>query len=104
MNESSRGRYWLAILILIGVLAFYAQRRDLYGLYKAQQESEQRVEALTAQLDEQEQENNLLERRGQLLGADPGELEAESRNTRNLVREGETVYLIQLPEDTPERK
>ncbi len=103
MTDPNRGRYWLALLVLVGLLALYAQRRDLYGLYQAQREGGDRVQVLTQQLDDLEQKKASLERRVERLDADPGELEAEIRHTRNLVREGETIYVIKLPEDTPNR-
>jgi len=91
-------------MVLVGLLAFYAQRRDLYGLYQTQRDSEQRVEVLQKELAELEQEKDSLQGHVQRLDTDPGELEAASRRTRNLVREGETVYVIPLPQDTPKNK
>jgi len=104
MTYPNRGKYWLAILVLVGLLALYAQRRDLYGLYQAQRQGEQRVEVLQKELADLEQEKDSLQGHVQRLDADPGELEAASRRTRDLVREGETVYVIPLPQDTPKNK
>lgn len=104
MTYPNRGKYWLAVLVLVGLLALYAQRRNLYGLYQAQREGEQRVEVLRQELADLEQEKTSLEQHVERLDADPRELEAASRRTRNLVRDGETVYVIPLPEDAPTRK
>lgn len=100
MTDPNRGRYWLAFLVLVGLLALYAQRRDLYGLYQDHRQGEARVQSLTRELGALEQKNASLERRVEQLDADPVELEAEIRRTKNHVREGETIYVVELPEDT----
>ena len=97
--ESRAHWYLLALLVVVAVLSIYAQRRDLPGLYMNWQASESQVQALHEQVDGLEKQTTTLEQRVEYLNSDPVELEAAIRNGKRLVREGETVYRIELPDD-----
>lgn len=97
----SSGWYTLALVAVAGLLALYAQRRDLYGLYLDYEASRARVGNLQAQVDALDGQVAALEKRVQHLNSNPLELEAAIRNGKNLIREGETVYRVELPDEAP---
>ena len=94
---SARGWYWLALVAVIGLLAVYAQRRDLPGVYRDYLKSEDRVRDLEDRMPGLEAEKLRLERSVDYLAGDPLELEAAIREGQGLVRDGETVYVIEMP-------
>lgn len=81
------------------MLSIYAQRRDLPGLYMKWQASEAQLNELHRQVDGLEKQATALGQRVEYLNSDPVELEAAIRSGKRLVREGETVYRIELPDD-----
>lgn len=88
-------RYWLALALLVGALAYYGHARDLSGRFAAYRERNQQMEALRDELRKKEMERALLERRVADLESDPIEIEAAIREAEKKVREGETIYRIQ---------
>lgn len=99
---SARSGYWLA-LVAVAVLVFaYAQRRDLPGIYEDYLDSEEKIQALEDTLPELEAEKKQLERSVDYLGGDALELEAAIRERQGLVRDGETIYVIEAPPREPD--
>lgn len=99
MPERRRRWFWLALVVLVGLLAAYVQRRDLYRLHGNYVESEDEVERLHTRLEVLNQEEAELDKRVDGLDSDPLEMEAAIRRSKNLVRQGETIYRVELPED-----
>lgn len=97
--ESRAHWYLLALLVVVTVLSIYAQRRDLPGLYMNWQASEAQVGELHQRVAGLETQTAALEQRVEYLNSDPVELEAAIRSGKRLVREGERVYRIELPDD-----
>lgn len=90
-----RIRYWLALAVLAGALAYYGHARDLSGRLAAYRQRRQHVEALRDQLHDKELEKISLERRVKHLESDPVEIEAAIRDAEKKVRDGETIYRIE---------
>ena len=88
--------YWLVLVVELALLMGYAQLRDLPGRFLAFQQSEEQVESLQAEVEELEQREKALEWRVEHMDTDPLESEALIRQGKNLVREGEKVYRIEL--------
>ena len=101
---SARTWYWLALAVVVGLLFVYAQRRDLPGVYGDYLKSDEQVQELEDRLPELEAEKEALERSVDYLGGDALELEAAIRERQGLVRDGETIYVIELPPGSLERQ
>lgn len=82
-------------------MALYVERRDLYGRYLQYQQERDELQALQGQLDELNKEESRLKDHVGDLGTDPVEIEAAVRRSKHLVREGETIYRVETPGDTP---
>ncbi len=93
--------YWLLLALLAAFLVVYVDKRGLHAHYQAWRASEASVEALRRDLGEAEARVNALEARVEDMNDDPVEQEAAMRRNKNLVREGETVYRVLLPGETP---
>ncbi len=91
--------YWLVLLALAGLLGAYVHYRDLHGRYLRYQQSEDDVRWLQDEREALEEKERSLRRRVERLDTDPVEMEAESRRSKNLVREGETIYQIEVAPD-----
>jgi cell division protein FtsB len=98
---SARTWYWLALVVVVGLLCVYAQRRDIPSVYSNYLESEDKVRKLEERLPKLEAQREQLERSVGDLGVDSLELEAAIREGQGLVREGETVYEIESPPSEP---
>ena len=95
-------RYWLALIAMIGACAWYVWHQDLPGRYEEYQQSEQEVRQLHEQWRAHQERRDALEERIRSLERDPVELEAAIRRSRRMVREGETVYRVELPGESGE--
>ena len=104
MSENPKGWYWLALVLMAVLLVVYVQRRDFYGLFQDYRQSEEQVEAMHGQLDALQAEEAELKVRVENLKDDPLELEAAIRRSKSLVRDGETIYRVELPEDESQLK
>ena len=91
--------YILALLSMILVVSCYVWYRDLVSRYMVYQGSQESVNQLMAENQVLLRERDFLRDRVDRLGSDPIEIEAAIRRTRNLVRENERIYRIELPED-----
>ena len=100
MESTNKGWYWLALLAVLVAVGLYVQRRDLAGQYRAYRASDENVRELRLRLDGMESERQALQKTVQHLDDNPLELEAAIRRGKSLVREGETVYNVTLPQDT----
>ncbi|MFP4171773.1 MAG: FtsB family cell division protein [Candidatus Hydrogenedentota bacterium] len=94
--------YWLALSAAIGLSALYVWHQDLPGRYKGYQRSEQEVRELRNEWRAHQERREALEERIRGLEHDPVELEAAIRRSRRMVREGETVYRVELPGESEE--
>lgn len=99
MSENPKGWYWLALVLMAVLLVVYVQRRDFYGLFEDYRQSEGQVESMQGQLDTLEAQEAELKIRVENLNDDPLELEAAIRRSKSLVRDGETIFRVELPED-----
>lgn len=84
---------------MVAGLAFYASEKDLIGLYQGYQESEERLVVLDKQIVELEQEKAGLELKIVGLDTDPLVVETAIRKNTGHVREGETIYRVEIPAD-----
>ncbi|MCP4641464.1 MAG: septum formation initiator family protein [bacterium] len=103
MSGRSQKGYWLSLVVVCALAAGYAYHRDLYGLYLYCRSSEDQVLQLDRELRGLEQDEARLQRRVKGLDNDPVEIEAAIRRNKNLVREGEKVYRIELEPDSAPR-
>lgn len=101
MVRKSRGWYYLALILLSGLVSVYAQRRDLVTLYHSYRQSEESLRAIEVRLTTRQNEEEVLRTRVDHLDSDPLEVEAAIRRGKGLVREGETVYRVDLPGEAP---
>ena len=101
MPRRSNGWYWLTMALFVVGLAVYATHHDLMGLYVGYQHSEHEVSDLEVRLELLKAERTELNSSVQGLdAADPLEMEAAIRGSKGLVRKGETVYRVEIPEDS----
>lgn len=94
MAKRTRKWYGLALAAAAGLLIAYAHTRGLYDRYSAYQASENEVRELEQRLRQLKREEEALARRVHGLEHDPLEIEANLRETKNLVRPGERIYRI----------
>jgi cell division protein FtsB len=78
-------------------LAFYASERDLIGLYYEYESSEQQLVILSEDIARLEQEKVRLDHKIVGLGFDPLIVETAVRKNTGQVREGETIYRVEIP-------
>ena len=102
MTHKMRRWYFLCLLALIGALALHAQHSDFYGLYFEYKASQERAQTLELDLSKAETERVFLDRQVEHLNTSPLEMEAAIRRTKSLVRAGEIVYRVKLPQDALE--
>ena len=100
MPERRHMRYWLALVLAVIFAVGYAYQRDLRGLARQSRTSREDVRRLQEDLDALQDTEEELRLRVEGLTGDPVEIEASIRRSKNLVREGERVYRIELEEDT----
>ncbi|MEK7794993.1 MAG: septum formation initiator family protein [Candidatus Hydrogenedentota bacterium] len=89
--------YWLALAFILGAVVFYAQQHDVFGLYDQYQESERAVQELDERLSAATAEEAVSREHVEHLERDPLEIEAAIRDGKGLVRDGETIYRVELP-------
>ncbi len=99
MAQTNKRWYWLTLMAMLLVLAAYAYKRDLVGQYWSYRDSEIELDKLEQSYDSLEQEKQEKTGRVERLDDDPIEIEATVRQTKDLVREGETVYRIEKVDD-----
>lgn len=104
MNSKGSGLYWITLCALMALMAVYAQRRDILGLYETYVHSEEQAQAFDSRLSRLEGEETQLRETVEDLDTDPLEVEAAIRRSKGLVRKGETVYRIEVPNETREYK
>lgn len=89
-------RYGLAFLLMLGLVGLYMQGRDLRNSYSNYRANQERVKALQAEAEQLKQDKERLEERVSHLSSDPVEKEEAIRRNKDLVREGETVYRVDV--------
>jgi cell division protein FtsB len=91
--------YWIALLLLAMGAYFYADQRGFNQRIDEARRSHEQVEELRGELRAAEAAVARLEDRVEYLHGDPVEMEAAVRRNKNLVREGETLFRVVLPEE-----
>lgn len=91
--------FWLTLAISIGLVGYYGYVVRLDRLYDEYRQSAQEVQALSEQRNAVTQEAERLERRVNDMKHDPIETEAAIRQRQNLVRPGETIYVVKLEDE-----
>ena len=97
MSQQARNRYMLLVLVMTGMVAVYALHRDFVGLYQDYREREAEIQALRDRVRGAETQAGNLAHKVEQLDNDAVEMEAAIRRNKNLVREGETIYRVELP-------
>ena len=91
--------YWLGLAMTVALTAAYAYERDLYGLYLLHLDRGRQVAEQRRELEQLELQEQRLRQRVDRLNTDQVEIEALIRRDKRLVREGETIYRVRLPQD-----
>lgn len=90
--------YTLAVIVVVGLTVAYAKHRSLHARYQELKKDQVDIQTMLREceaLDRQlEESRDWVKSRADT----PLEIEADSRRTKNLVREGETIYRL---EETP---
>jgi len=89
----------LLVVVMVGLVLVYAFHRDVVSLYAKYCESRTGVQHLRDSLRDAQTLEKDLSRRVQRLDHDAVEKEAAIRRNKELVREGETIYRVELPPD-----
>ena len=100
MAEQKRGWFWFALVLMAILVISYLQRRDFPGLHQSYLDSEIEIGRLRVQLESLRDQEQRLGKQVMNLDSDPLELEAAIRKGKNLVREGETIYRVILPQQS----
>jgi cell division protein FtsB len=95
MDDRNRGWFWLILLLVAALTALYVQRRDLPGRYMDHQKSAAELTQARQSCAELEGKLEASRQRADHLGSDPTEIEGAIRRSKDLVREGETVFRIE---------
>jgi cell division protein FtsB len=98
MNTRSNLKYGVAFVLVAAVTGWYAYQRDLPGQYRDYQDSETHVDGLRERSQHVEAERSRLQERVENLGSDQVEMEASIRRNEGLVRPGEKVVRVELPD------
>lgn len=85
--------------MMVGIVAGYAYHRDFASLYTKYCESRANVQQLRESVRRAQALEEELARKVDRLGHDVVEMEAAIRRNKELVREGETIYRVELPPD-----
>ncbi len=92
MKHTSYKWYWLAVLVTAVLCFTYVKQRKLEERYQGYQESEVAIQDLQRQVGQLQQQVEKGQERVQELASDPVEQEAAIRRWSRKLREGETVY------------
>ena len=87
----------LLVIAMVGMVAAYAFHRDFLSLYYDYRGREAEVQALREQVRGAQVLEKELSRRVDDLDDDNVEMEASIRRNKDMVREGETIYRVELP-------
>ena len=97
MLGKKKTRYGLSLALILGLTLLYAYHRNLYGKYLSHEASAAEVRALTEDERAKTDLRDSLQREIRGLNSDVVEMEAAIRRSKDLVREGEHIYRIELP-------
>ena len=100
MPRRRNGWYWIGMAIVLTSLTGYAKHHDLIGLYSDYQHSEREVYELALRLESLKAEEAALNSSVRGLDTDLLAMEAAIRSSKGFVRKGETVYRVEMPEDS----
>jgi len=89
--------YWSALVVVVGVCAAYVYHRDLARAWDKLRASEKSVEGLRQEQTDLQNQVDTLKDSVSGLSSDPVEVETSVRRNKNLVRQGERIYRIELP-------
>ncbi len=90
-------KYWIALVAVVAGTAGYAYHRDLAACWRDYLDSQKETQAIEREHDALRAERDKLKEDVQRLKTDPVEVEQSIRQNKNLVREGEKVYRVDLP-------
>lgn len=99
MTPKKSGWYWLAIALLMVGLVLYASEHDLPGLYEDHTENTQQLQTLGEKAQRLEREKLQLEQKITGLNSNSVVQESAIRKNTGHVRQGETIYRVELPEE-----
>lgn len=99
MAPRSKGWYWICLIALVAGLVLYASERDFPGLYEGYTESTLELETLGNHAERLERDKLKLEHK--IMGLDTNSVVQESAIRKNTghVRDGETIYHVELPKE-----
>jgi cell division protein FtsB len=97
MTSKSNGWYWIGLLVVFAGMATYASEKNLVGLYHGYQESEEELLQLDDEIVRLEAQKANLEHKIEGLDTDPIVVEMAIRRNTGHVREGETIYRVEIP-------
>ena len=103
MPRCRNGGYWIGMAVVLLGLTAYANYHDLIGLYfgdQGYQDSERAVYDLELRLELLKAEEAALNSSIQGLDTDPLAMEEAIRGSEGFVRKGETIYWVEMPEDS----
>jgi len=99
MPQRTRTSYWVLFILFLAGLAVYAAQHDAPALYAGYRHSGHELSALEARLELVREEEQALRNNVDELDGDPLEMEAAIRESKGLVREGETIYRVKLSDN-----
>mgnify|MGYP003802429347 FL=1 len=82
---------------VVGILVGYAYHRDFSGSWEKLQANKRAIDQLRQQEIHLKAQRDEIKKSVDGLSSDPVEMEESVRRNKSLVREGETVYRIELP-------
>ena len=97
MTSNSNGWYWIGLLVIFAGMATYASEKNLITLYHSYQESEEQLVQLDDEIVQLKVQKAKLERKIKGLDTDPLVVEMAIRKNTGHVREGETIYRVEIP-------
>lgn len=99
MSTWNRIGYGLALLLLTGGVVGYVVHRAPWEQAAELRDSQREVDLLERERNALRERRDVLRQRVEDLKSDPVEVEASIRRGKGLIREGERIYRIPLPED-----
>lgn len=97
MSRMTTRWYWATVALFAVALIAYARQHNFLDLYAGYNYSKQEVQQLEQRLEALQEQEQALKQNVEDLDNDPLAVEAEIRRSKGLVREGETIYRVELP-------
>lgn len=100
MNRLHNKGYGISVGVLLVLVAAFAYRHQLVNLYKDVRHGDEEVHALELRLENVGLEHEELAEKVEGLGEDSQAVEEAIRSSKGLVREGEIIFRVTLPEES----